>query len=139
MRIPSFIATLGMLSIAQGIELLLSNASNFNPPYNVPPADPTEVQWFRALGFTRLPFEIPIQVAWLALFFVIFWVIRHRTLFGFRLLAIGGNPDAARVNRLPVRRYKFAVFMLCGLMAGLRGHPRLLATSARSGPTPAAR
>ena len=120
-RIPSFIATLGMLSIAGGIELFLSNASNFNAQYNVPPADPTEVQWFRALGFTKLPFEVPIQVAWLALFFVIFWVIRHRTLFGFRLLAIGGNGAAARVNRLPSRRYTFVVFMLCGFMAGLAG------------------
>ena len=120
-RIPSFIATLGMLSIAQGIELLVSNASNFNPSYNVPPPDGNELAWFRALGATRLPFDIPIQVAWLTLFFAIFWVIRHRTLFGFRLLAIGGNADAARVNRLPVRRYKFVVFMLCGLMAAFAG------------------
>jgi len=120
-RIPSFIATLGMLSIAQGLELLVSNASNFNPSYNVPPPDANELAWFRALGATKLPYDIPIQVAWLALFFVIFWVVRHRTLFGFRLLAIGGNTDAAHVNRLPVRRYKFVVFMLCGLMAAFAG------------------
>jgi len=120
-KIPSFIATLGMLSIAGGAELLLSNASNFNPAYNVPPADATEVQWFRALGATTLPFGIPVQVGWLALFFVVFWVVRHRTLFGFRLLAIGGNAPASEVNRLPVRRYKFIVFMLCGFMAGLAG------------------
>jgi ribose/xylose/arabinose/galactoside ABC-type transport system permease subunit len=119
--IPSFIATLGMLSIAQGLELLVSNASNFNPSYNVPPPDAGELSLFRSLGATRLPFDIPIQVAWLALFFVVFWIIRHRTLFGFRLLAIGGNTDAARVNRLPVRRYKFAVFMLCATMAALAG------------------
>lgn len=119
--IPAFIATLGMLSIAQGIEYLISNAQNFNPQYTVPPPDAGELAWFRALGYTRLPLDIPIQVLWLGVFFCVFWVIRHRTLFGFRLLAIGGNPDASRVTRLPVRRYKFAVFMLCALMAGIAG------------------
>lgn len=119
--IPSFIATLGMLSMAQGLELLLSNASSFNAAYQVPAPDPDQLAAFRFLGFTNLPFGIPIQVLWLGVAFVVFWVIRHRTLFGFRLLAIGGNTDAARVARLPVRKYKFAVFMLCAFMAGLAG------------------
>jgi len=120
-RIPAFIATLGMLSIAQGLELLVSRASTFNAQYNVPPPDAGELAAFRFLGYTTLPGGIPIQVVWLALFFGLFWVIRHRTLFGFRLLAIGGNADAARVSRLPVVKYKFAVFMLCALMAGFAG------------------
>jgi ribose/xylose/arabinose/galactoside ABC-type transport system permease subunit len=119
--IPSFIATLGMLSMASGFELLLSNAGSFNAAFFFPPPDPGELEAFRFLGFTTLPFGIPIQVLWLAVAFAIFWVIRHRTLFGFRLLAIGGNIEAARVTRLPVRRYKFIVFMLCAFMAGLAG------------------
>jgi ribose/xylose/arabinose/galactoside ABC-type transport system permease subunit len=120
-RIPSFIATLGMLSIAQGSELLLSNASNFNPQYNVPPPTPGDLAFFRALGATQLPFGIPIQVVWLGAFFGLFWLIRHRTLFGFRLLAVGGNADAARVARLPVKKYKWIVFILCGVMAAVAG------------------
>lgn len=119
--IPSFIATLGMLNIAWGAELLFSNASNFNPRYNVPPPVPSELELFRALGATRLPLNMPIQILWLAVFFAIFWMIRHRTLFGFRLLAIGGNPEAARVARLPARRYKWIVFMVCALMASIAG------------------
>lgn len=120
-RIPSFIATLGMLSIASGLELLVSNASNFNPQFHRPPPTPADFELFRALGATRLPFGIPIQIGWLVVFFAIFWILRHRTLFGFRLLAIGGNPEASRITRLPARRYKFAVFMLCSLMAGFSG------------------
>ena len=86
--IPAFIATLGMLSIAQGLELLISRASTFNAQYNVPPAETTASSPSSdSLGYTTLPGGIPIQVVWLALFFGIFWVIRHRTLFGFRLLA----------------------------------------------------
>lgn len=119
--IPSFIATLGMLSLASGVELMASGATNFNPQFYDPMPPQAEIDLFRALGATRLPFGIPIQIAWLALFLLIFWVVRHRTLFGFRLLAIGGNIDAAKITKLPIRRYKFAVFMLCSLMAGVSG------------------
>ena len=118
---PSFIPTLGMLSIAQGAELLLSNATQFAPKYYLPPPPQAELDMFRALGATTLPFGIPIQVLWLAFFFVVFWVVRHRTLFGFRLLAVGGNPDAARVARLPIAKYKWVVFMLSTFMAAVAG------------------
>lgn len=119
--IPAFIATLGMLSIAQGLELLISRSTTFNAQYNIPPPDGGELGVFRFLGYTTLPGGIPIQVVWLGIAFVAFWIIRHRTLFGFRLLAIGGNADAARVTKLPITRYKFVVFMLCAFMAGLAG------------------
>ena len=121
-KIPSFIATLGMLSIASGVEFYIGNVSNFNPAYNVPPPDPGELSLFRAIGATKLPFEdLPIPVLWMAIFAVFFWVLLHRSLFGFRLLAIGGNPAAAQIARLPVRKYKFVVFMLCSLMAAVAG------------------
>ena len=119
--IPAFIATLGMLSIAQGLELLISRASTFNAQYNVPPPSDGRVRDLPIARLHHAARRIPIQVVWLALFFGIFWVIRHRTLFGFRLLAIGGNVDAARVTRLPVVKYKWIVFMLCAFMAGLAG------------------
>lgn len=119
--IPSFIATLGMLNIAQGAELLLSNASTFNPRYTVSPPPQSEIDLFRFLGAARLPFDVPIQVLWLGGFFVLFWVVRHRTLFGFRLLAVGGNTQAAVVSRLPTTRYKWIVFIVSGIMAAVAG------------------
>ena len=42
-----------------------------------------------------------------------------RSLFGFRLKAIGGNPLAAELARLPVRKYKFAAFIICSMLASL--------------------
>lgn len=119
-KIPSFIATLGMLSIAQGVALWVSGANNFNPQYNEPPPSDMSLAIFNALG-SDLPFGVPAQVAWLGLFFAIFWVLRHRTVFGFRCLAIGGNEEAARIARLPVTRYKTIAFVLCALMAGIAG------------------
>ena len=42
-----------------------------------------------------------------------------RSLFGFRLKAIGGNPAAAQLARLPITKYKFAAFMMCSILATL--------------------
>ena len=48
-------------------------------------------------------------------------LLLHRSLFGFRLIAIGGNPAAARLARLPVTRYKILAFMLCSMLAAIAG------------------
>ncbi len=118
-KIPSFIATLGMLSIAQGLALILSKANGFNPAYNDPPPSQLALTFFDFLGAMRLPFNIPIQVLWLVLFFVIFSLLLHRTLFGFRSYAIGGNPEASKIARLPIVRYRTLAFVLCALMASI--------------------
>jgi len=120
-KIPSFIATLGFLSLAQGSELLLSNASTFNPAYNNPLPPAWELNFFHTIGASKLPFGVPVQVGWFALMFLFFWVLRHRTLFGFRLGAIGGNPTAAEIAKLPIQKYKFIVFILSASMAALAG------------------
>jgi ribose/xylose/arabinose/galactoside ABC-type transport system permease subunit len=118
---PSFIATLATLNVAQGVTLWVSNAQSVDPAFNNPPVSHTELGWFSALGATTLPFTIPIQVAWLVGLALVVGYVLHRSLFGFRLYVIGGNLQAARHARLPVLKYKFATFMLCGLLAALAG------------------
>lgn len=119
--LPSFIATLGMLNVADGLSLMVSNATTFTPAYNDPLPPAWELAFFHNLGGALLTWNVPVEILWLIAAFIGFWVLRHRTVFGFRLLAMGGNPDAARVARLPVSKYKYIVFVLSGLMAGLAG------------------
>ena len=99
----------------------MSHAQGINPEYAEPPVSKHELGIFRALGATLLPERIPIQVVWLVGIALVFVVLLHRSVFGFRLTAIGGNADAARVTRLPIRRYKVAVFMVAGMLAALAG------------------
>lgn len=120
-RIPSFIVTLGMLNVAQGLALLLTSAASFNPAYNNPKPSATDLRIFHDIGGSTLPFGIPVQVLWLVIFFVIFWLVRHRTLYGFRSVAIGGNPEAAKVVRLPIKKYKVIAFVVCAVMASVAG------------------
>jgi len=118
---PSFIATLATLNVAQGLTLWISNAQSIAPAFTNPPPPKWELGWFSALGATVLPFSIPIQVVWLAVFAVVIGYLLHRSLFGFRLFAIGGNLQAAKTAKLPVTSYKFVTFMLCGMLAALAG------------------
>lgn len=115
-RVPSFITTLGSLSLIQGVTFLVSNQQSINPDTTLPGYDV-----FSALGASTLPLGIPVQIVWLLGMAAIMSLLLHRTLFGFRVAAIGGNPAAARVVNLPVRRYKFWVFAIAGALAALAG------------------
>jgi ribose/xylose/arabinose/galactoside ABC-type transport system permease subunit len=119
--LPSFIVTLGLLNVADGLSLLVSNATTFTPAYNDPIPPAWELAFFHNLGGAQLSYNIPVETLWFVVAFVLFWILRHRTVFGFRLVAIGGNPRAAQIARLPLRQYKYLVFVLCSFMAGLAG------------------
>lgn len=118
-KIPSFIATLGSGTLIFGFTLLITNTATFNPSY--PPSgksvDENELAWFTALANQDLPFGIPMQGVWMIGIAIVMGFLLSRSLFGFRLKAIGGNPEAARLARLPVRKYKFAAFVLAGVLA----------------------
>lgn len=119
-RIPSFIVTLGALSLVQGLSVVLSGSQLFTPTYVDPPLPEAEVDAFVNLGGAVVA-GIPIQLIWVVVIAVVMFFVLHFSLFGFRLTALGGNEQAARFARLPVTRYKFVVFAVSSLLAGLAG------------------
>ena len=120
-KIPSFIVTLGIGQLLFGTTLLVSATATLNPAYppvgKVVPKD--QIAWFFGLSNQHLPLGIPMQALWMTGVAIIIGFVLSRSLFGFRLKAIGGNPLAAELARLPIRKYKFAAFMLCSLLAAL--------------------
>jgi len=107
-RLPAFIATLAMLSIARGLALVVSGGRPIDMPDSV-----------AALGGDLGPVPVPILVllvAWAVTAFVL-----NRTVFGRSLYAIGGNEEAARLAGLPVKRTLATVYALSGLFAGIAG------------------
>lgn len=119
--IPAFIVTLGTMNFLQGLTLYLSKAQQVSPAFSDHPPPAGELKFFTHLGATNLPLGIPIQVAWMLGIGIAMVVLLHKSLFGFRLIAMGGNPQAARLSWLPVRRYKWTVFIICSLLAGIAG------------------
>ena len=107
--------------VRRGFTLLITDTKTFNylyPDSGIKP-NPGDVDFFRGLANQALPEKFPMQGVWMIGIAILFWFILNRSLFGFRLKAIGGNPEAARLARLPVRKYKFAAFTICAVMACL--------------------
>ena len=120
LRMPHpFIMTLGMLFMARGLANLISGGV----PYSGLP-DPV-----RFLGSARIylgefdgtKLNLPVVfLVTLAVYFA-FWILLEHTVFGRRVYAVGGNPEAARVSGINVDRLLVIVYSLCGLMAGVGG------------------
>jgi D-xylose transport system permease protein len=79
------------------------------------------------LGLLVIAFTVPLTVRWtrpvwymLALTFLV-WAVLHFTVVGRRLYAVGGNPEAARLSGIAVRRYRLVAFTLSGAAAGFVG------------------
>ena len=121
--VPSFIATLGSSTLIFGFTLLIGNTQTFSAQFPPPghTIDHGQLQVFSNLSQFVLPFKFPMQGLWTLALLVVFGFLLGRSLFGFRLKAIGGNREAAKLARLPVRRYIFVAFILSAWMACLAG------------------
>lgn len=107
-RLPPFITTLGMMSVARGVALLYTDGrpiSGFGPG-------------FRALA-TGEWLQVPLPVfVMLAVYAAAHFVLK-RTKLGRYAYAIGGNEQAARLSGVNVGFYKTAVYTLSGALSGL--------------------
>jgi ribose transport system permease protein len=107
-RIVPFIATLAMLISAQGLAELISGRRSQIV------TDPV----IAAIASTRI-LGVPLLVYIFALVIAVGWVVLNRTTFGRRTFAIGGNPEAARLAGVDVRRHTVLLYVLSGLCCGI--------------------
>ena len=120
LRMPHpFIMTLGMLFMARGLANLISGGV----PYS---GLPDQVRFLGSaqiyLGeFDGTRVNLPIVFIFTIFVYLVFWVLLEHTVFGKRVYAIGGNPEAARVSGINVDRTLILVYTICGLMAGVAG------------------
>ena len=126
LRLPPFIATLGMMLIARGVALQITDARAVSGLGEA----------FGALGNGTLlrvehdsggPFPdvvfpgIPYPVLLMVLIAVAVAVMLGRTVFGRHVYAVGSNADAARLSGVHVDRVALTTYVLSGLMSGLAG------------------
>ena len=109
LRLPSFLVTLGTLTIIQGIALYIGS---------------TYVQFHNSFVDSisiRHVGNIPIITVWAVLLTIVLsWVARY-TVFGRGVYAIGGGEKVSQIVGLPIKRYKVAAFALSGLTCGVAG------------------
>ncbi|MDJ1642488.1 ABC transporter permease/substrate-binding protein [Streptomyces pakalii] len=108
-KLPPFIATLAMLSIARGLSLVISQGSPIAFPDSVSRLGDTLGGW--------LPVPVLVMIA----MGLITALILGRTFIGRSMYAIGGNEEAARLSGLRVKRQKIVIYALSGLFAAVAG------------------
>lgn len=111
LRIPSVVATLGMLSIVLGIGIVYTGGTAIHGPA----LDP--IDWL-AQGYIG---PIPIPVVILFVGYSIGWFVLNRTRFGMHVYLTGDNREAAYRAGIAVDRVRVAVFVVAGALAGLGG------------------
>jgi inositol transport system permease protein len=107
-KIPAFIATLGMTTIARGLALIYSNArpvSNLTPGMN-------------AIG-GRVFGLVPVPILIYLFMFIASYILLNKTRFGKNTFAIGGNITAAEVSGVNVAKNLVMIYAYCGLLAGI--------------------
>jgi ribose transport system permease protein len=108
-RVVAFIATLAMLTIARGLALLISDKT----PVSVVSLE--AVRWFGNGEILGIPSAVLVFVAVTA----IGWVLLNRTAYGRYVVAVGGNPEAARIAGVKVQRIIFSVYVLAGICVAI--------------------
>jgi len=119
-KIPPFIATLGMMTVARGFALLYSDrpVSGLTNTYNFI----GQGEIFKVFPIpNQPPLGIPIPIIILAVVGISAHVMLNHTRFGRHIYAVGGNEQAALISGLNVGRIKIGVYSIAGLLAGLAG------------------
>ena len=112
LRLPAFLATLGMMQVVRGLAMWVTNTA----------AVPITVSRFNTIfGTGYIGGSVSILVAWMVLFFVIGYFLFHRTPFGRHTLAVGGNEQAAGYSGINTKRIKMIIFMMSGFFSAFAG------------------
>jgi len=109
--IQPFLVTLGVLSIARGLSLVLSDGRTIY----------IEDEFFLAFTAQGTVGPLPALFAWTLAFFALSWVLVNLTTFGRRVRAVGGNLQAARQAGIRTGWVTVRVFMLSGGLAAFAG------------------
>ncbi len=110
-KINSIIATLGMLSILDGLALMYTQGQTIYGPA------------LDSIGFLSSGVVAGVRVPIMVMFalYALFYIVLSRTLFGAQLYAVGSNEKAAWLSGLRVDRIRITAFVLGGILAGVGG------------------
>jgi len=109
-KIHSFVVTLGMLNIARGAALQISDSRTL---FGFPEA-------FENLG-AQTVFGLPVIFIMAMTLVVIGTIVLNKSVFGRMIYAIGNNEEAVRLSGHRTIVYKIAAFVICGASVGIAG------------------
>lgn len=111
-KINAFLVTLATMNIFRGIAMIICNGRTI----------PIKNNTFAFLfGNGTLFGIIPMPVVIMAIFFVIAYLLFHKTKLGFYTKCMGGNLEAAKVAGININKFKIIIFSFAGFCSGIAG------------------
>jgi ribose transport system permease protein len=123
-NLPPFIATLGMMSIARGLCYGLLKGEpirQLSAEFRNIGQNELQLTIHRGLININLGYEIPYPTLIMIALVIVMTIFLTRTIWGYRIYALGGNEQAAQLSGIDTRRIKLLAFSLSGLLAGIGG------------------
>ena len=124
LRIPDLLATLGMMFLLAGLQLIPTGGRSITTGLVLPGGasargvfDPN----FLAIGRTQLWGLVPLPVALVAAIAVVAWFVMECTRWGRVFYAVGGNETAAHYAGAPTKGYRVAAYVISGALGALGG------------------
>ncbi len=105
-RIDTFIATLGLMSVYQGVALIIPNGNNIYLQGR-----------FTDFGTYRVAEMVPVPIFYFLAVTVLAYLVMRFTKFGRRIYSIGGNPEAAFLAGINLDLNKILAYSISGLLA----------------------
>ncbi len=118
LKIPPFIATLGMMQVARGLALVFSGAKpiyfNSTPSYQY-------ISPESSISLLIPGLEIPNGVMIMFIVAIIASIVLTRSVLGRYIFALGSNEEAARLSGVNVDFWKIVTYAICGMICGVAG------------------
>lgn len=108
-KIPAMLVTLATQCIATGMVLVISNGKSW---YNIP-------EQYTAIAGTKVLGKVPLLIIIMVVLYIIFHFVLSYTVYGRKILAVGGNPESAKVSGINTEKVVFSSYVLCGAVVGI--------------------
>jgi len=111
MKLPPFVATLGMQMVLRGSVLVAADAK----PIYLSESNFKQFAQYKLFDIIQLP------VLYLILLCLVTWFILRKTVIGRHLFAVGSNEDAAKLSGIKTHRVRMFAYGYCGVMSAFAG------------------
>ncbi|MBC7810159.1 MAG: ABC transporter permease [Burkholderiales bacterium] len=121
LNLPAIIVTLGTYSMFRGLSLVVNQSAAVIPP--------DDTGSFFQMATAKIPIgggetpllEIPLVAIIFLVMAIVLHLVLHRTRFGYRVQAVGSNPEAARLAGIPISLVRLQTLVLVGAICGFSG------------------
>ncbi|PIE76940.1 MAG: ribose ABC transporter permease [Clostridiales bacterium] len=119
LKLPPFIATLGVMMMSQGLGSIITKVQTQRWPTAFDTDGWYKSVFYKTQSSASLPNGFPSGIIFVAIMFIIAYLLLNRTKFGRYTFAIGSNEEAVRLSGVDVAKWKIMVYTICGFFVGL--------------------